>query len=217
MYQNVLFDLDGTVTDSGPGIINSIRYALEKHCLAVPSESVLRTFIGPPLKEQFMAVCDLTDAEGSRLVETYREYYSEKGIFENRVYDGIPEVLKKLNENGVRVLMATAKPEVYAKKIAEHFDFAQYFDFIGGACMDGRRTDKYEVIRYTLDTCGITQLESTVMIGDRSHDVTGAHKAGIPCIGVLYGYGTGEELNLAGADRIAEKPEDLLKLILSNL
>lgn len=214
MYQNVLFDLDGTVTDSGPGIINSIRYALEKYHLPVPAEAVLRTFIGPPLKEQFMAVCGLNEAEGVRMVEAYREYYSEKGIFENRVYDGIPEVLKALNDNGVRILMATAKPEVYAKKIAEHFNFVQYFDFIGGACLDGRRTDKYEVIRYSLDACGITEPDHTVMIGDRFHDVAGAHKAGIPCIGVLYGYGTREELSTAGADRIAGQPADLVKLIM---
>lgn len=127
-YTTALFDLDGTVTDSGPGIINSIRHAINKYGLPMPSEEVLRTFIGPPLKEQFQAVCGLTDEEGVRMVEAYREYYTDKGIFENSVYEGVPEMLEKLQKAGVRILMATAKPEHFAKQIAEHFDFAKYLN-----------------------------------------------------------------------------------------
>lgn len=215
-YTIALFDLDGTITDSGPGIINSIRYALEKYRLPVPEEKVLRTFIGPPLKEQFQAVCGLSEEESARMVEAYREYYTEKGIFENSVYRGVPEMLERLKGAGVRILMATAKPEKFARRIAKHFDFAKYFEFIGGACMDGGRTDKYEVIEYVIDQCGISEEERkrAVMIGDRSHDMIGAGKAGIHSLGILYGYGDREELEAAGAELIADTPEEACTLIL---
>lgn len=215
-YKIAIFDLDGTITDSGPGIVNSIRYALEKYSLPVPEEKVLRTFIGPPLKEQFQAVCGLNEEESARMVDAYREYYTEKGIFENSVYSGVPEMLEQMKEAGVRILMATAKPEKFARRIAEHFDFAKYFEFIGGACMDGRRTDKYEVIEYVIRQCGISEeeRESAVMIGDRSHDMIGAAKAGLHSLGVLYGYGDRAELEGAGAEMIAETPEEVCGLIL---
>lgn len=212
-YKTAIFDLDGTITDSGPGIMNAIRYAVKKRGLPDVSEEVLRSFIGPPLKEQFRSVFGLSDDEGTIMVATYREYYGEKGIFENRVYDGVPEVFQKLQEAGVRILMATSKPEKYAKQIAEHFGFAKYFDFIGGACMDGRRTDKHDVIEYVIDSCKVCR-ENTVMIGDRRHDMIGASKAGIRSIGVLYGYGSRDELEKAGADMIAVTPDDISKLIL---
>ncbi len=212
-YKTAIFDLDGTITDSGPGIMNAIRYAVKKRGLPDVPEEVLRSFIGPPLKEQFRSVFGLSDDEGTIMVATYREYYGEKGIFENRVYDGVPEVFQKLQEAGVRILMATSKPEKYAKQIAEHFGFDKYFDFIGGACMDGRRTDKHDVIEYVIDSCKVCR-ENTVMIGDRRHDMIGASKAGIRSIGVLYGYGSREELERAGADMIAVTPDDISKLIL---
>ena len=213
IYKTAIFDLDGTITDSGPGIMNAIRYAVKKRGLPDVPEEVLRSFIGPPLKEQFRSVFGLSDDEGTIMVATYREYYGEKGIFENRVYDGVPEVFQKLQEAGVRILMATSKPEKYAKQIAEHFGFDKYFDFIGGACMDGRRTDKHDVIEYVIDSCKVCR-ENTVMIGDRRHDMIGASKAGIRSIGVLYGYGSREELERAGADMIAVTPDDISKLIL---
>lgn len=215
-YKIALFDLDGTITDSGPGILNSIRYALRKHGLPIPCEEVLRTFIGPPLKEQFQAVCSLTDEESVHMVESYREYYAEKGIFENSVYEGVPQLLQRLHKRGVRILMATAKPEYFAKKIAEHFGFSQYFEFIGGACMDGRRTDKAEVIEYVLSSCKVSEEERahTVMIGDRSHDMLGAEKAGVHSLGVLYGYGSREELEEAGAEMIADTPEKVCDCLL---
>ena len=212
-YKTAIFDLDGTITDSGPGIMNAIRYAVKKRGLPDVPEEVLRSFIGPPLKEQFRSVFGLSDDEGTIMVATYREYYGEKGIFENRVYDGVPEVFQKLQEAGVRILMATSKPEKYAKQIAEHFGFDKYFDFIGGACMDGRRTDKHDVIEYVIDSCKVCR-ENTVMIGDRRHDMIGASKAGIRSIGALYGYGSRDELEKAGADMIAVTPDDISKLIL---
>ena len=217
-YKTVLFDLDGTITDSGTGIMNAIRYAVRKYGLAEPEEAVLRSFIGPPLKEQFRKVFSLSEEEGRRMVALYREYYGEKGIFENRVYDGVPEMLDTLKRAGIRILMATSKPEKYAKLIADHFDFAKYFELIGGACMDGTRTVKEEVIEYVLETCGIPEEEReyTVMVGDRSHDSVGAKKCGLHSIGVLYGYGSREELEASGAERIADTPEAAAEMILSS-
>lgn len=212
-YITAIFDLDGTITDSGQGIMNAIRYAVKKHGLPEISEEVLRSFIGPPLKEQFQSVFGLSEEEGAVMVATYREYYSDKGIFENRVYDGAAEMLERLKTAGVRILMATSKPEKYAKQIAEHFGFDMYFDFIGGACMDGRRTDKYEVIEYVLESCTVVR-ETAVMIGDRSHDMIGARKSGLNSIGVLYGYGSKEELEKAGALELAALPADVAKIVL---
>nr|WP_294491525.1 HAD family hydrolase [uncultured Mediterraneibacter sp.] len=210
-YETAIFDLDGTITDSGPGIMNSIRYALKKSGIAEPTEEVLRTFIGPPLHRQFQDVFHLSEEEGDMMVSMYREYYSEKGIFENSVYKGIPETLKQLKRTGIKILMATSKPEEFAKRIAEHFDFGKYFDFIGGACMDGSRTDKYEVIEYVMESCNISESgrKRAIMIGDRKHDILGAKKAGIRSIGVLYGYGSREELESAGANVIAATPKEI--------
>lgn len=215
-YTTALFDLDGTITDSGPGIINAIRYAVRRKGLTEPSEEVLRSFIGPPLMEQFQKVFSLTREEGAAMVAAYREYYGDRGIFENRVYEGVPEMLMRIRRAGIRVLMATSKPELYARRIAEHFGFDRHFDFIGGACMDGTRTVKSEVIEYVLETCGISreERERTVMVGDRSHDIIGAGKAGLHSLGVLYGYGSREELERAGAEGIAAQPSDVADLLL---
>lgn len=211
----ILFDLDGTITDSGTGIMNAIRYAVARYGLEEPEEAVLRSFIGPPLKTQFCKVFGLSEEEGRRMVSLYREYYGEKGIFENRVYEGVPEMLEQLKKNGVRILMATSKPERYARIIADHFNFAKYFEFIGGACMDGTRTVKDEVIEYVLKTCGISDEEraAAVMAGDRSHDILGAKKCGLRSMGVLYGYGTREELEAAGAQMLAETPARIARLL----
>lgn len=214
-YTTALFDLDGTITDSCPGILTSIRYALKKQGLDEPPEEVLRSFIGPPLKQQFQTVFNLSDEEGDSMVAAYREYYGEKGIFENSVYCGVEETLKSLRDAGVKVLMATSKPEKYARRIADYFGFDKYFDFIGGACMDGSRTVKHEVIQYVLDMCGISgeEKERAVMIGDRRHDIEGAKLCGLHSIGVLYGYGSREELEKAGAQEIAQTPADVVRLI----
>lgn len=212
----VLFDLDGTITDSAPGIVNSIRYSLAKHGMAVPEEQELRKFVGPPLKEQFQKVFGLSDTEGEQMVDSYREYYGTKGIYENRVYEGVPDMLSRLKSAGLRIMMATSKPEKYARMIAEHFGFAKYFEWIGGACMDGTRTDKYEVIEYVLDACGVRERDRVIMVGDRSHDMIGAKRAGLHSLGVLYGYGPREELEQSGAELLAGTPGEAADLILKN-
>lgn len=217
-YTTAVFDLDGTITDSCPGILNAIRYALKKRGIREPEENVLRSFIGPPLQKQFQEVFSLTEKEGAEMVSIYREYYGEQGIFENRVYDGVTEMLKRLKDAGVKILMATSKPEKYAKQIADHFEFEKYFDFIGGACMDGTRTVKHEVIEYVLESCRISEADrkNTVMIGDRHHDIEGAKQSGLHSIGVLYGYGSREELEKAGTEVCAQTPADVAEQILAD-
>ena len=208
----VLFDLDGTITDSGSGIINSVKYALKKAGRKIPPEDELRKFIGPPLQEQFMKCCGIEEKEAAEMVALYREYYQEEGIFDNRVYDGVMEMLKTLKEAGLKIVMATSKPEKFAKMIAEHFGFAKYFDLI-----DGARTKKQEVIQYVLEQCKEKDREKIRMVGDRCYDMEGANREGIRAIGVLYGYGSKEELEEAGADGLAETPEEVVRMILNGM
>lgn len=210
--RTVLFDLDGTLTDSGPGIMNSVCYAMRKAGYGIPEEAVLRSFIGPPLDESFRKVCAVTQEEAHRLIDLYREYYSEKGIFENTLYEGVAEMLRALKQAGIRLCMATSKPEKYAVQIAEHFEIASYFETIGGAYMDGRRTDKQEVIEYVLQRSGITDRGTVLMVGDRKYDLTGARKAGLMSAAVLYGYGSREELEAEKPDLIIETPGEITSI-----
>ena len=200
----VLFDLDGTLTDSGPGIMNSVKYALEKVGELTPDVDELRKFIGPPLKGQFMEHCGIDEEKAAEMVTLYREYFTVTGIFENSVYDGVEEMLKTLKQAGIKI----------AKIIADHFGLAQYFDVIGGACMDETRTEKQDVIRYVLEQCEEKELDKIVMVGDRSYDILGGHAEGLKVIGVLYGYGDLKELSEAGADALATTPQEVAKLVL---
>lgn len=214
MYDVILFDLDGTLTDSGIGITNSVKYALEKQGITINDRRELFRFVGPPLVEAFQKFYGFSPEKALETTHIYREYYSEKGIFENEVYDGIEKLLKKLSENGKRVIVATSKPELFARKILAHFSLSKYFEYIAGANMDETRTDKTEVIKYALEECKITDLSHAVMIGDREHDIFGAKKIGASSIGVLYGYGSREELENAGADHIAATPDEIYDIIM---
>lgn len=209
----ILFDLDGTLTDPAEGITNSVAYALERYGIEVKDKSELNCFIGPPLTESFEKFFNFTADDAKDAVEVYREYFSVKGIFENEVYDGIPEMLARLKAEGKTVVMATSKPEVFAKKIAEHFGFLKYFDYIAGSTLDGSRVAKHDVIEYALKSLDITERDECVMIGDRLHDINGAKLSGMKSIGVLYGYGSREELEATGADMICETVEELCKVI----
>lgn len=213
-YDIILFDLDGTLTDSAPGILNSVRYACRKLGLTMPGEATLRKFLGPPLIDSFRTLVGLSDADADRAVSAFREYFPETGIFENEVYPGIPALLADLKAAGKTIIIATSKPEAFAKRIMEHFDLARYCDFICGATLDETRTDKAEVIAYALDTADITDKTGVVMVGDREHDVIGAKKNGLPCVGAVYGYGSAEELTAAGAEELAETVEDLHGILL---
>lgn len=213
-YDVILFDLDGTLTDSAPGILNSVRYACRKLGLPIPGEETLRRFLGPPLIASFRELMGLDAADADRAVSAFREYFPTKGLFENEVYPGVPALLADIKSAGKTVIIATSKPEAYARRILEHFGLAQYCDFICGATLDETRTDKAEVIAYALETAGITGRDGAVMVGDREHDVLGAKKNGLPCIGAVYGYGTAEELTAAGAAALAETVDELHKLLL---
>jgi len=206
MYKNYLFDLDGTLTDSAQGIKNSIIYSLKKADLPVLPECILDKFIGPPLHESYAKYCNLDEEDADLLVKYYREYFSVKGLFENSVYDGIPETLDELRSKGKHLYVATSKPEVYAKRILEHFGLIDKFEFVGGSTMSHERTDKAEVIDYVITEMNLDK-SKTVMIGDRSYDVEGAHKNGIKAIAVLFGFGDREELS--DADYIAPTPHDI--------
>lgn len=214
-YQVVLFDLDGTVTDSGPGIMNSVQYALAKFGILNPDRAVLRRFVGPPLSDSFERFYGLSQSEAVKAVDYYREYYRAGGIFENEVYEGIRELLQELKKGGCKVYLATSKPQVFSEQIMEHFEISSYFDGVVGSFLDGTRVDKSEVVAEALRLAGVTPktCSSAVMIGDREYDIHGAHKLGISAIGVLYGYGSREELEKAGAEQIADSPKELLKIL----
>ena len=211
MYQTILFDLDGTLTDSAPGVIHSVQYALNKYGITEAYEN-LQCFIGPPLIQSFQKVYGFGHEQAEEAVVYYREYYSAGGIFENEVYPGIKELLQDLKRAGKTLAVATSKPEFFAKQVLDHFGLTGYFDFIGGALMDETRTTKVEVLAYTLSEMKADPTAS-VMVGDREHDVLAAKDLGLDCIGVLYGYGSREELEVAGATAFADTPADVFRIV----
>ena len=213
MFETVLFDLDGTLTDPALGITNSVAYALSKWNISVKNRSELFKFIGPPLLDSFSEYYGFSDEESRLALKYYREYFTDRGMFENRVYNGIPELLSALKSRNKKLIVATSKPEEFAVRILQHFDLDGYFDFIGGASMDETRVKKADVIQYALDACNISNKASVVMVGDRHHDIDGAKLCGLPSIGVTYGYSSIDELKDAGADFIALSVEDILKYI----
>lgn len=212
-YDVILFDLDGTLTDSSPGIINSIIYALKKYDITVDNTAKLRKFLGPPLHESFKDFYGFDENKAMEAVGFYREYFSTKGIFENEVYEGIASLLQSLSERGKRLILATSKPQPFTDTIMEHFDLTQYFECIAGSNMDGTRSKKADVISYALQQCDVTDKSKTVMIGDRAQDIIGAKFVGIDAIGVEYGYGDYEELNDAGANYIVKTVDELKRYL----
>ncbi len=211
----ILFDLDGTLTDSADGIVNSVIYALKKFGVKSYDRASLYKFVGPPLVDSFVDYIGFDREKAERAVSVYREYYRENGIFENRVYDGIEDLLKSLKDAGKTLVVATSKPAVFSERILRRFGLWDYFTFLSGAELDGRRTVKSEVIAYALESVGIPK-DDVVMVGDRHHDIDGAHANGIPAIGVLYGYGSKDEHIKAGAEMIAETVDDLKTKLLTD-
>ena len=212
--KNVLFDLDGTLTDPAEGITNALMHAQRRLGMAVSPREALYVFIGPPLIETFMSEWGLTRAEADQALLYYREHFSVKGLFENVPYPGIGACLGSLKAAGLRLFVATSKPEPLSLRILEHFDLLPYFEAVAGSTMDEQRTKKGEVIAYALDTYALDPSE-TVMVGDRKHDVIGARENGLACIGVLYGYGSREELTAAGAAALAADLGELSALLKS--
>lgn len=213
MYNIVLFDLDGTLTDPGVGITSSVAYALEKWGIAVKDSRELYPFIGPPLTESFAKYYGFSHEDALRAVEYYREYFRVKGIYENEVYPCVTELLERLRADGKKVILATSKPEEFAVTILKHFDLMKYFDVVAGSTLDGSRLKKADVIRYAFDKAGISDHSNAVMVGDREHDIFGAKEVGIDSVGVLYGYGSLEELQNAGATYIVNSTQELLSLL----
>ena len=213
MYDYFLFDLDGTLTDPAEGITNSVMYALKKWGIEVGAREELFCFIGPPLSASFKKYYGFSESDALKCVEYYREYFRDNGIFENKVYDGISELLQKLKTDGKIIILATSKPEKFAKRILEHFDLSKYFDYVAGASMNESRNKKEDIIRYALSMANVTDLSRAVMIGDREQDIMGAKINSLDSIGVLYGYGDREELEGAGATYIVDGVNDILKVV----
>ncbi|MDR1764865.1 MAG: HAD hydrolase-like protein [Lachnospiraceae bacterium] len=277
MKKAVFFDLDGTLTDSYPGIANSIRYALDYFGFGEVGDDKMRLMVGPSLRHSFSVICGMDEWKVPTAIAKYREYYNPIGKFENSVYPGIPEVLGALRAHGFATMVATSKPEPFAREIIEHFGLAPYFDLVGGALLDGGRDTKEAVIRHVMGACGLAAGQSPEsgdtpakprrqdsgeiynagggsvhagngaqgalqgpepgggsqsgpgqatcedpvgepaeiwMVGDRNYDILGAKACGIKSLGVLYGYGTREELEEAGADAIAKTVADVGRFFL---
>lgn len=212
MFRYVLMDLDGTLTDPGIGITNSIIYALERFGIHPKNRESLYRFIGPPLMEELSIVYGFSKEESQKALEYYREYFAVKGLYENRVYDGIPKTLQRIKDSGRILLVATSKPEVYSLKILEHFDLLRYFDYVAGSTMDSSRVRKSDVIAYAVQSFDVDPKEA-IMVGDRENDILGAAENNMSSLGVLYGYGSKEELQNAGATLFAKTPEEILSYI----
>ncbi|MBE6712314.1 MAG: HAD family hydrolase [Ruminococcaceae bacterium] len=207
--KNCFFDLDGTLTDSAEGIINSVLYALSTYGIEEKDRAALTSFVGPPLGDSFMKRYGFSEEQAEEAIRRFRVRFTSIGIFENALYEGVDGMLASLKEKGVRVILATSKPETFARRILEHFGIARYFDFICGANLEEKsRVEKEDVLLYALETSGADPKESC-MIGDRRYDVTAGKKLGLSTVGVLYGYGTREELEESGADLICETVEEL--------
>ena len=209
----IFMDLDGTITNPSEGITRCFEYALSHFGIEVEDRAELEQFIGPPLRESFRKGFGFDEEKATQAIALYRERFIPTGMFENVVYDGMENALQKLKEAGKVLIVATSKPEHLAVRILEHFGLDGYVDDICGSCDDQNRNEKDEVIRYAMEKHGITELDNVLMVGDRKHDVIGAAKCGLSCMGVLYGFGDRKELEEAGAAYIAETVEEMAQKI----
>lgn len=214
MYQYILFDLDGTLTDSREGITKSVQYALGKMGIEETDLVSLEHFIGPPLFDEFRRCYGFDEAQAKQAVAAYRERFSEVGWKENLLFDGIPQLLAALQAAGKTLAIASSKPAVFIEKILDYFEIAQYFSVISGATLDGRIGTKTQVVRQALDLLGVTDLTQAVLVGDRMHDAEGAQDCGIDCVGVTFGFGGEDELREAGLTKIAHDMQELQKLLM---
>lgn len=217
MKKTILFDLDGTLTDPVIGITNSVIYALKRYGISVSDRKQLYPFIGPPLKESFMKYYGFSGEQAIEAIGIYREYFEDKGKFENEVYPGIPQLLAQLQAAGMRLAVATSKPQPVSIEIIGHFGLAPYFESVFGSNMDHTRTEKVEVIEFALQELKAFDLQQVIMVGDRKYDILGAKQCGIHSVGVLYGYGSQAELQAAGADRIVGTVSELGDCLIKEL
>lgn len=212
-YAYILLDLDGTITDPMEGITKSVAFALNHFGIEVDDIRELCPFIGPPLIDSFKEFYQFTDEQAREAVAKYRERFATTGIFENKLYEGMTDFLERATQQGYTLMLATSKPFVFATRILKYFEIGKYFAFVGGSGLDGSLPTKTDVIRYVLEENKLDDLSKVVMIGDRKHDIFGAKEAGIDSIGVLYGYGSREELTNAGADRIVKNLGELKEVL----
>ncbi len=212
MRNNIIFDLDGTLTDSGPGIKNSIRYTLTHYGLPMESEEQLNRYVGPPLLVSFQKYMGFDESTAKQAIPVYRSYFTKKGMFENKVYRGIVPLLQTLKAKGKRLFIATGKPTVYTLQILEHFHLAPYFDLVCGIGLDESDMGKEELITQVITKANLSP-NTCLMVGDREFDMIGAKAVGIPGVGVTYGYGTKEELERAGATVLAHSVEQLQEIL----
>ena len=206
VYDIILFDLDGTLTDPKVGITRAVQYALAAFGIDEPCPDKLTDFIGPPLKQSFMEYYHFDEKKAAEALEKYREYFSETGIYENSIFPGIPRLLGKLADKGKTLAVATAKPTVYAERILKHFEIRNFFSGVSGVSLENSMVEKAEIIHDALQSPDVAGRGKAVMIGDRKHDIIGARKTGIDSIAVLYGYGSYEELQ-------AEKPSHIVNTV----
>jgi len=215
-WKFILFDLDGTLTDSKPGILRCVQYALEACGCPESDETKLYPFIGPPLYDSFRHFCGMSDEQATFAVGKYRERFGKIGMFENAIYDGVPSLLTDLRDAGLRLAVATSKPEIYTLQILAHFHLTEYFHAIAGSDIQKEGEMKADVIRIAMQRLKMTSADvaDAVMIGDRKHDVEGAHACGLPCIGVSYGYAPEGELKAFGASPIVATIDELKQVLL---
>lgn len=213
MYQYILFDLDGTLTDPREGITKSVQYALAKMGIEEPDLSALEHFIGPPLYDEFRRCYDFDDVQAKQAVAAYRERFSVHGWKENILFDGVPAMLKTLRAAGKTLAIASSKPTLFVEKILELFEIASYFDVVSGATLDGSISTKAQVVEQALTLLSVKDRKSAVLVGDRMHDVEGARSCGIDCVGVTFGFGGLQELQQAGAKYIVQDFAELMHLL----
>lgn len=213
-YTHILFDLDGTLTDPKEGICTSVQYALRHFGIDEPDIEKLTPFIGPPLKDSFMNFYGFSEQQAEEGIAKYREWFAPKGIFQNKVYPGIPDLLAKLQKNGKVLAVASSKPQVFVERILEYFQLREYFSVVTGSELDGTRGSKEEVICEALRRLGEPDRTRTVMVGDRKFDILGGKEYGLVTAGVSFGYAKEGELPESGADYIADTVEQLGELLL---
>lgn len=212
-FDYIFFDLDGTMIDSGDGITLSVQYALKKMGIIENELSALKVFVGPPLKQSFMYYYKLSENEAEKAVSYYREFYECRGILRCWPYKRVDKLLSFIENTGRKAVIATSKPELFARRIVQHLHMSEMFEYIAGASLDGKITTKSEVIAYAMREIGTDDPSRVLMVGDRRFDVIGARKNGIKTAGVLYGYGSYPELLDAGADYIAKNVSELAEVV----
>lgn len=214
-FDAVLFDFDGTVADTGEGVFLCVRYAIDAHGLEQPSDEEIRKFIGPPMIVSYHTLYPhLCDDEVQSLMQSYREKYAEVGLYKYKLYDGITELLKKLNKNGIKTAVASSKPQEALENIIKVSGIDKYFDCIVGADRNYTDSDKATIVEEAIKRTGVTDKSRVLMVGDRKYDIVGAHKAGIACAAVLFGYGSQEEFDEYRADYVVNSFKEVEKIVL---